>query len=468
MQTPEPLVFRAREHSPRLALGSRASENLRVLESQDDLVAALAELVAIRSVSPDPSCAGEVVRAAEWVAERIRAIGGSCSVMLSHDGVPLTVGEVEASSGRRRARDVLVYAHIDVQPAGDVETWESPPFELTVRGDRLVGRGAADDKANVVIMLAAVEQLVREGALPTNVRFLVDAEEEVGGDTADEWLLADERGASVALMLDGTVDHLAVGIRGLMHGTVAITTGTSEQHSGLYGGAALAATDALIRTLACLLPGDDGLLPGQLRAGVPEPFDLERETWSKLQSGAELLVEAGLRPADGRAGDAFHRRTRAEPALTILGVASGHTPDYAATIPVYAEATISLRPVGGQSAERLAREVESMLRAACPPPATLELDWRFLYDGAAIPMDTAELTLAADVIERHIGSRPAMLRSSGGLPLFETLGRRGIPVISTGFGIGHDANMHGPNENFPRAHLTRGVAAVRELLTRLG
>jgi acetylornithine deacetylase/succinyl-diaminopimelate desuccinylase-like protein len=424
----------------------------------------LAELISIRSVSPDPACAAELQRAAEWVATRIRRAGGSSEIRPG--AVPLVVGEVPAS--QTSAGDVLAYAHFDVQPAHESELWETDPFQLVERDGQLFGRGVADDKANLVILLHAVEQLARAGSLPVNVRFLIDGEEEVGGDSADEWLLADERGASVALMLDGSVDELTTGIRGMLFGHLRITTGKTEQHAGLYGGAALAATDALTRTLAAVLPGPDGLLPAPLRAGVVEASGQERHDWLMQPPGSELLADAGLRPADASAAADFHLRTRAEPAVTIHGIASGHATEYAATIPVEAHANFSVRTIGGQSARSIASTFEQLLQGACPAEAELEIEWRFQYDGASIRRDTPELVIASDAIERHFGRRPSLLRSGGSLPLFETLARRDIPVVSTGFAIEREAGMHGPNERFPAAHVDLGIATVKEILAQIG
>src|SRR5262249_30697571 len=152
------------------------------------------------------------------------------------------------------------------------------------------------------------EELAAAGELPVNVRFLIDAEEETGGDAADEWLVADTRGAAAAVMLDGSVDELTVGIRGMLYGSIRVTTGTSTQHGGLYGGAALSAIDALMRATSALLPGEDGRLPAPLRAGVTPAPELERQAWNDLPSGTELLADAGLRPADATAAAEFHER----------------------------------------------------------------------------------------------------------------------------------------------------------------
>src|SRR5262249_8870311 len=159
------------------------------------------------------------------------------------------------------------------------------------RDGQLYGRGVADDKANVVILLAAVEELAAGGVLPVNVRFLIDAEEEVGGDSADEWLLGDTRGASAAVRPDGRRGGLTVGIGGIVHGRIRVTTGVAGQHSGLYGGAALSASEALVGATSALLPGEDGRLPPSLRVDAVPVSEAERETWRGLPPGDELLAE---------------------------------------------------------------------------------------------------------------------------------------------------------------------------------
>jgi acetylornithine deacetylase/succinyl-diaminopimelate desuccinylase-like protein len=439
----------------------------RMSARSERLFEMLRELVAIQSVSPDAARANDVVQAARWAAEKIHRIGGDVLISQGDGGLPLVTGEVRASTSPQAAPDVLVYAHVDVQAAGPLETWESPPFELTSRDGQLYGRGVADDKANVVVLLTAVEELAAAGMLPVNVRFLIDAEEEVGGDSADQWLRSDTRGASAAVMLDGSVDELTVGIRGMVHGRIRIRTGVADQHSGLYGGAALPASEALVKATSALLPDADGLLPPSLRIGVVPASEAERERWRGLPPGQQLLTEAGLRAADATAARDFHQRTRAEPALTITGIHSGEVSQFSASIPVEAEANIMLRLVAGQSAGTVAAEAERLLREAIPSEASLELDWDLLFDGAAMQADAPELALAADAIERCIGARPVALRSGGSLPLFENLCLRGIPIICTGFGVEREANMHGPNERFPAAHLERGTDAMREILTRL-
>src|SRR5262249_14108835 len=231
---------------------------------------------------------------------------------------------------------------------------------------------------------------------------------------------------------------------------------------------ALSAIDALLRATGALLPDDEGRLPGALQAGAMPVTEAEREAWRQLLPGAELLAEAGLRAADETAAQDFHERTRAAPALTIIGIESGNVAQFSAAIPIEARASVMLRSVAGQSATALAIEVERLMRSACPPAAVLELTWDLVVDGAATEPEAPQLAIASDAIEQCFGTRPVAVRCGGSLPLFETLSGRGIPVINTGFGIEREANMHGPNERFPERHLELGTDAVVQILTRLG
>src|SRR5215469_12833151 len=156
--------------------------------------AELAELIAIPSVSADPAHRDDVRRAGEWVCDFIRRIGGTAE-LIPFGERELALGEVRASTGAAEAPTVLVYNHFDVQPPAPLELWESDPFELDVRGEWAYGRGVADDKGQLWIVLRAAQRLVEVGALPVNLRFAYDGEEEVGGQTIVDFLAADDRGA---------------------------------------------------------------------------------------------------------------------------------------------------------------------------------------------------------------------------------------------------------------------------------
>ncbi|HEY7381711.1 MAG TPA: M20/M25/M40 family metallo-hydrolase [Gaiella sp.] len=434
--------------------------------SHEELKAELAELIAIPSVSADAERAGDVRRAAEWAAERIVRAGGTAEIV-APQGRPLTVGEVPATNGGE-APTVLAYAHFDVQPADPVELWDSQPFELTERDGLLVARGVADDKTHLFQLLKTTQLLADDGSLPVNVRFLFDSEEEIGGTSAQEWLSQDERGADVALVLDGgyataALPAFGIGLRGMCYFHVELRTGARDLHSGLFGGAALNANHALMQALSGVLAGPDGRLPEPLREGVVPPTGEELAGWELLPGGAAELAEAGAVPMDDGAVAGFYLRTTAEPAVDVHGIASGSPHHVKTVLPVEAHANVSIRLAPTQKADTVAPAFERLLRAAAPPGAELEVTVHSRSDGALVPADAPAVKIAQDAFEQVVGVRPVLVRSGGSIPIVADLGRRGVPAIVTGFAL-PSARMHSPNENFPAAHLRLGIETTAAVL----
>ena len=438
----------------------------------DTLRDQLAEFIAIPSVSADPEHADDIVAAGEWVANHIRATGGGASLVPS-DSRPLVIGEVRASERAESAPTILCYAHFDVQPPDPLELWESPPFELVQRDGRLFSRGVADDKGNMFVLVEAVRQLAEEGALPVNVRFAFDGEEEVGGESIVKWVEVDEGPANVALILDGGMIRrgqpaLMVAVRGMVYMHLRVRTGTVDMHSGMFGAAALNATHALMAALADVLPQADGRLRDELRVGVTPPTPEELEAWSRLPSGEEQLASQGAAEIVPGAADEFYLRTFADTSLDVNGIASG-SPDLVKTVlPVEARANVSLRLAPGQDPETIRATFERLVRAALPPGAELEIELRNSAKPALTPMDSDAIRLAGDAFEQVVGARPSLVRSGGTLPIYASLVARGLPTFATGFGIENECNVHAPNENVPADFVDVGVATMREVFTRLG
>lgn len=435
-----------------------------------ELVAELAELVAIPSISADPEHADDLERAADWVAERIRRAGGTAGIE-TRNGRPLVVGEVPASTGPS-APTVLAYAHLDVQTPDPLELWESDPWTLTERDGLLLARGVADDKAHLFMLLEATRLLAAAGELPVAVRFAIDAEEEIGGQSVGQWVAEDQRGADVAVVMDGgyATDDLptfCLALRGLAYLHLTVRTGERDLHSGLFGGAALNAVHALTRSLSAVLAGPDGRLPEPLRAGIIPPTAEEEAGWSALRSGAEELAEAGARPMDVAAEREFWIRTTSEPTAEVNGIEGGSPRLQKTVLPVEAQANLSLRLAPGQSPAVIAAEAERLLRGALPEGAALEVELWSQGDPARVDPDSPAVKLAQDAFERVLGTRPVLARSGGSIPVVATLVERGIPAIVTGFAR-PTAQMHSPNENIPAGALDDGLATTIELLRAFG
>jgi acetylornithine deacetylase/succinyl-diaminopimelate desuccinylase-like protein len=429
----------------------------------------LAELIAIPSVSADSAHDADVRRAAEWVAAFVRDAGGTAEVVETASK-QLVIGDVRASNGAHVAPTVLCYCHFDVQPPAPLEPWESDPFTLTERDGWLFGRGIADDKGQLYIVLSAVRSLAAESKLPVNIRVAFDGEEESGGTAISDWVAADDGPADACLILDGGMTErdkpeFTIATRGLIAFDITVRTGPSDQHSGVYGNAGLNAIHALMQCLSTILPRD-GRLPEPLRAGVAEPTAEEFAGWAQLKPGPEILAEAGLAPYDERAGEEFYRRTWAEPSAEINGIRAGK-PILNTTLISSAHANFTLRLAPGQVPDEIARAVRELIEQATPPGAAVELEYLGgSWPGVVDPEEPAiQLGLAA--FERAMGVRPLLVRAGGTMPVLATLVDRGLPTIMTGFAL-LDSNVHGPNERLPTEYVPLGIRAVRELFVSLG
>ena len=429
----------------------------------------LAEFIRIPSVSADPAHAEDVRRAGEWVCDFVRGAGGAAELTPFGDGF-LALGELRASSGAADAPTILVYGHFDVQPPAPLELWESDPFELAVRDGWAYGRGIADDKGQLYLLLKAAAELAREGALPVNVRVACDGEEEIGGHTIVDFLAADDGPADACVVFDmgflrRGLPAFCVATRGLAALEIAVTSAARDLHSGMYGGAALNAIHVLVDALAAVFPRD-GRLPEPLRQGIVPPTEEELAGWRELPPGREELAGQGARPLDARAAEEFYLRTLAEPALDVNGILGGKPGVRNTALSVQASAELSIRLAPGQDVGTIGAAAERMLREALPEGA--ELDVRF--DGVPaglIQADEPAVQLGLDAFERAVGVRPLLIRTGGTLPIMPALADRGTPTIFTGFSL-PGSNVRSPNERLPVEHFPLGVAAARELFASLG
>jgi cysteinylglycine-S-conjugate dipeptidase len=320
----------------------------------------LEELIRIRSVSADPARAADVQRSADATAALFEAEGFSVSVVRSGLGAPAVIAKKPAPEGRPT---VLLYAHHDVQPTGEVTQWTSAPFEPTERDGRLYARGAADDKAGIAAHLAAVRAFGND--LPVGVTVFVEGEEEIGSPTLPALLAeyADELTADAIVIADSAnfavgQPALTVSLRGLVDCYVEVRTLKHAVHSGLYGGAAPDALSALCRLLATLHTdnGDvavDGLHAGRA-AELEYPEDRFREE-SGLLNSVRLIGSGSL--VD---------RLWARPAVSVLAIDSPRVADASNTLVPVARAKVSLRVAPGDDAVKALEALRNHLEENAP------------------------------------------------------------------------------------------------------
>jgi acetylornithine deacetylase/succinyl-diaminopimelate desuccinylase-like protein len=434
----------------------------------DALLDELFRWLRIPSISSGGGDPQDLVRAAEWVCERVREAGGTAEIVETA-GNPLAVGELRASDGD--APTVLIYGHYDVQSANPVDLWTTPPFEPVVRDGRVYARGASDDKGNFLPLLHVACDLARRGALPVHVRVLAEGEEEVGGHHVLDWIAADERGADVAIVFDSSMADaetpaVTLGVRGMVQLAVEVEVGRRDLHSGVYGGSVLNAVHVMNGVLAAVLPGPDGRLRDELRAGIEPPAPEERESWQALEPGDKVIAAAGGRPVHPGAGAEYYERNWGDASLDVNGIAGGDAVQARTIVPARAQAILSMRLAAGQSSDAMFAVLEGLLVGAAPAGATVTVRRLGTGDPAAFDPSDPAIGLALGALERACGRPAALVRSGGSIAALSAFAERGIPTILSGFALNGD-DIHAPNESFRLESLELGRRSALELYTAL-
>lgn len=431
-----------------------------------------AELVAIPSISTDPARADEVRKAAGWVRRRMEQ-AGLCATIEATGGHPLVIGRHDAGPD---APTLLVYAHYDVQPADPLGEWTSPPFELTRSGDRFVARGAADDKAQVVLQIAAAEAALKTSSLPVNLVLLFEGEEEIGSVSLTSWvdahreeLRADHVVIGDSMMFAPDRPSLIFGMRGIAYGEIEVRTGAHDLHSGQFGGAVPNPAHVLARIIASFHDEHGRVVVDGFYDRVRDvPEDLRAE-WSALGYDEDAFRRsAGGAPLAGEAGWSTPERLWIRPCLDVNGMISGYTgPGKKTVLPGTARAKVSCRLVPDQDPEEILERLRAHVLARAPEG----IDVRFTAYQANPPWRApAEGTLfeaASAALSDVYGVAPVRVAHGGTLPIARDFAEILTPSVAVmGFAL-PGANMHAPNEWIAIDQLERGMRTMVRLYREL-
>jgi len=445
-------------------------------EHQTDFLEGLKTFLRIPSISTLSEHKPDIRRAAEFALNELRAAGMPAGELIEGQGNPLVYAEWLGAPGKPT---VLFYGHYDVQPAEPLDEWKSPPFEPTVRGNDIFARGAVDDKGQVYIQIKAVESLLKTtGKLPVNVKFLLEGEEETGGEFIEAYvkskpprLKADAAIVCDTEMFAPELPTICVGLRGLVYYELAVQGADHDLHSGIYGGAAPNPMMAVAEIVTALKDRNGHILiPGFYDRVVP-PSEKEREAWARLPFDEKeyTVKEMGARELVGEPGFNVFERTWARPTLEVHGIRGGFTGEGAKTvIPARAVAKISTRLVGDQRLDESIEQTKAAVKAACPRGVTAEL--KVLSAGAPslTNPDNPFIHAAAAALKETFGKDTVYIRSGGSIPIVGVFDEYlGIPSVMMGFGLPDD-NLHAPNEKFHLPNFYRGIEAVARYLEILG
>jgi acetylornithine deacetylase/succinyl-diaminopimelate desuccinylase-like protein len=434
----------------------------------------LKTLLRIPSVSTDPKHDGDCRRAAEWLADHLKRIGCPTVQLLASDKHPIIWAEGPKVPGKPT---VLAYGHYDVQPPDPLNEWTTPPFEPTERNGDLFARGATDDKGQAFAIVKAFETIMRDGRPPVNMRFLIEGEEESGSKVLFDFLKKEpERVAADAVLVADTSYYakgwpaVETGLRGLCYAEISVRTLKGDLHSGLYGGVAPNAHEALVSILARLKSPDGKInIPGLYQA-VARPSKAVRNGWAKLPFNEKAFMkdEVGAKALTGLTKfDTFERRW-ALPTLEIHGIMGGFIGEGAKTvIPAVATAKVSLRLVPNQKLKTVEQQLVKAVKKLAPKYADVTVKLLHGADPTLVDIDSPPFKLMDQAFREVEGRGVVPTRSGGSIPVVPALGQKGAPVILAGCGLPDD-RLHAPNEKISIEGFVKGIRVFARFLELMG
>ena len=441
----------------------------------------LKDLLRIPSVSTSPEHVGDVRKAAEFVADGLRAAGMENVRLIEtstpeRQGHPLVYADWLKLPGKPT---VLLYGHYDVQPAEPLELWKSPPFEPEIRDGNIYARGAVDDKGQMWMHVKALESLMTaEGGLPVNVRVIVEGEEEVGGEGIAAFVRehGDQLKADAALVSDTEMfvpglPTLSVGLRGMIYTELEACGAATDLHSGMYGGAAPNPFVALAQMIAKLKPEDGHVAIPGFYDGIEAPTADELKAWKSLPFDEEEYrkSEVGSTELTGEAGYSVLERTWSRPTMDVHGMPGGFIGAGAKTvIPAKAVAKISFRLVPGMKPEETFAKYKKFVEEICPKGIVATATLIHSGEPIVVSTDNDYVRAATAAMAEVFGKETVFVRGGGSIPIVGDFVRElGIPTVMMGFGLPDD-NLHAPNEKFHLANFHWGIESILGFLHRVG
>jgi len=434
---------------------------------REQQLAALKELVSIPSVSTDPERMEDIRQAAEWLQQELLRIGMSSAKIFPTPRHPIVYGEnLDAGD---QAPTVLIYGHYDVQPEDPLDEWDSDPFQATVVGENIYGRGTTDMKGQIIASLSAVEAVLASGELPVNVKFLIEGEEEIGGSYLKEFIPDHQQLLACDFFLNPDTGMLApdlptitYALRGITYFELRINGPSQDLHSGLFGGVIHNPAQVMTDLLS-------GLHDEQGRVTLPGFYDRvqqldeeERKELSRLPVDEDFfLSQTGVKALWGEEGYTPVERVGARPTLEINGLYAGFIDEGQKTVlPAYAMAKISCRLVPNQDPHQVDEQFRLYLEENVPST----VDWELIKMSADFPSisDRSSPWIQAYVkaAQETWGKRPIFKREGGSVPVVVHIQQfLDVDAVNIGFGLPSD-NMHSPNEKMHLPTFYNGIQAL--------
>ncbi|HTR15333.1 MAG TPA: M20/M25/M40 family metallo-hydrolase [Roseiarcus sp.] len=437
----------------------------------------LFQLLAIPSISAISAHHPDCERAADWLAAQLTELGFEAKKHPT-DGRPMVVGHAKAS--RPEGPHVLFYGHYDVQPVDPLQLWRNPPFEPKLEsgphGDRILARGASDDKGQLMTFLEACRAFKAFGGPPCAITVLLEGEEETGSQSLEPFLAKNAAmlKADVALVCDTGMwgrdtPAITTALRGLVGEEVILRGANRDLHSGIYGGAAVNPIHVLSRILGSLHDENGAIaLPG-FYEGVEELPEEIAEQWRALDfDAAAFLGAVGLTTPAGERDRTPLEQLWSRPTCDVNGVSGGYSGEGIKTVlPAEARAKVSFRLVGDQKSERVAQTFRAFVTSRLPPDVKAEFIGHGGSGAISLPVKNEALRIARRALEAEWGKPAALVACGASIPIVGSF-KRELNMDSLLVGFAHeDDQIHSPNEKYERVSFHKGARSWARILAAL-
>ncbi len=437
-----------------------------VADNKQRFLDELFDLLRFPSVSADPAYKNEVLKTADFVAQKLRDAGADNVEVCPTAGYPIVYGEKIVDSSKPT---VLVYGHYDVQPADPLELWHTPPFEPTIRDEKIYARGACDDKGQFYMHVKAFELMIQTNTLPCNIKFMIEGEEEVGSNNLGIFVQQNkERLKSDVVLISDTAmismenPSLETGLRGLSYVEVEVTGPNRDLHSGVYGGAVANPATILAKLIASLHDENNHITIPGFYDDVVELSAAEREALNKAPFDIEdYKTDLGVEEVWGEKGYTTLERTGTRPTLEVNGIWGGYIGEGAKTVlPSKASAKISMRLVPNQNSDKITKLFQNHFEKIAPKSVKVKVTPHHGGEPVVTPTDSVAFRAAQKAIAESFGKEPIPTRGGGSIPIVALFEKElGIKTVLMGFGLDSD-NLHSPNEKYDIANYYKGIETI--------
>jgi acetylornithine deacetylase/succinyl-diaminopimelate desuccinylase-like protein len=435
-------------------------------KNKDRFLEELLALLRIPSVSARTENKNDMLTCAEAVKKSLVDAGATTATIYPTEGHPIVYAEKIIDPA---LPTVLVYGHYDVQPADPLELWNSGPFDPVIKDGKIYARGSADDKGQFYMHVKALETMVQTGTLTTNIKFLIEGEEEVGSPNLATFVKANKAllEANVILISDTSMismenPSIDIGVRGLSYIEVEVTGPNRDLHSGVYGGAVANPITMLSKMIAsCHDENNQITIPG-FYDDVVESSDIERAKMAEAPFDAtEYAKDLGVTELWGEKGYSSNERTGIRPTLEVNGIWGGYTGEGAKTVlPSKAFAKISCRLVPNQSSQKITEKIINYFTSIAPAGVTVKAAEHHGGEPYMTPIHSKEYQAAASAITATFGKEPIPVRGGGSIPICALFEKElGLKIVFMGFGLDSD-NLHSPNEKFDIVNFYKGIETI--------